>query len=89
MTTSDRNQPVNPDGTPGVAADPVATIEAQWLGRAASMGLKPGSAKYMNAEEEFFTGAMAALASLGYAGWCPPQWFVAIIRGTPVAKRQD
>ena len=81
-TTTTAEQRTNPDGTPTLSADPIATIEAQWLGRVRTLNIKRGTAKYRNAEQEYFVGAIAALAALGYAGWCPPSWFVAILRGS-------
>lgn len=42
----------------------IKAIEAAWVKRAESLGLKPSSSKYKDAEVEFFVGAMVVLNTL-------------------------
>jgi hypothetical protein len=62
-------------------------IEEQWKSRARTQGYKPHSVRYWKAELEFFTGAMAAMATLtgDSAHSCPPRWVIAGMRGDPIA----
>ena len=64
-------------------------IEQQWIGRAKTQNIVPSKAMtkgYMNAEGEFFIGAMAALGALDYV--VPPRWFVQIISGRPIVSME-
>lgn len=70
--------------TERVPAELLAATELMWCRRAYTQQYKHGSAKYRNAEIEFFAGAAAALGALGYVP--PPSWVFSIMRGDTVIK---
>jgi len=62
-------------------------IEQTFLDRAKRQGWKPKSAKYRNAEVEFFCGAMATIEAIeGQAGLdCCAHWVICLMSGRPIA----
>lgn len=72
--------------TPPVLLD---SIEQQWIGRAKTQNIVPNKTMtkgYLNAEGEFFIGAMATLGALGYV--VPPRWLIPIMSGRPIVSME-
>ncbi len=65
----------------------VAEIERRWIKRASVQGYA-GAAR-QDLAVEFFTGAMAARHAAGMERWCPPRWYVAILRGEAIGEPAD
>lgn len=65
----------------------VSAIEARWTERAAVQGYA-GAAR-QDLAVEFFTGAMAARHAAGMERWCPPRWYIAILRGEAIGEPAD
>jgi hypothetical protein len=62
-----------------------AQVEEQFKSRAKEQGWKPGSAKYRNAEMEFFVGAMALQAALsGSIQDVDPKWAIMLMSGRSI-----
>ena len=67
-------------------------IESQWISRAKTQGLKPGSASYKRAELEFFLGAMTAIHLLDASNkdsntlspMVPVSWVINPMTGSPI-----
>lgn len=57
-------------------------IEQMWRERAAHQGYKPLSAKYMQAQADFFAGVMAGL------GTQPPLWVLSIMGGRDIVMER-
>ena len=73
----------------GLAVDEadVTAIETVWTQRAAAQGYE--GERRQDLSVEFFAGAMAARHAAGMARWCPPKWWVALIRGRPIDGPAD
>ncbi len=65
----------------------VAEIERRWVEWAAVQGYSGASRQDLAVE--FFTGAMAARHAAGMERWCPPRWYVAILRGEAIGEPAD
>jgi hypothetical protein len=65
----------------------VEAIERQWMERAAAQGYVGKRRQTLSVE--FFTGAMAARHAAGMKQWCPPKWYVAVLRGAAIAEPSD
>lgn len=65
----------------------VSAIEARWTERATVQGYV-GPAR-QDLAVEFFTGAMAARHAAGMERWCPPRWYIAILRGEAIGEPAD
>lgn len=63
-----------------------ANLEDQFRQRAAEMGYKPKSAKYKNAELEFFVGAMATQLVLTGETQADPKWAIMLMSGRSVTQ---
>jgi hypothetical protein len=58
-----------------------SNIENQFRARAKSQGWKPGSAKYKNAEMEFFVGAMTAHMAITGSDQTDAVWVIRLMSG--------
>ena len=58
----------------------VEAMEAAWKSRYATQGYR-GTKN----QADFFAGVMSAWHAVGMEKWCPPKWYVAVLRGDPIA----
>lgn len=64
------------------AQEQVAAIEQTWKDRMLDQGYTGAQSKKLSVE--FFAGAMAARHATGMENWCPPKWYISILRGDPI-----
>lgn len=60
-------------------------VEQTWISRVHGQNIVPNgrpTQTYLRTEVEFFVGAMAALAALGYE--MPPRWVITIMSGQAI-----
>ena len=65
----------------------VRTIERQWRDRCAVQNYRGD--QRLDLAVEFFTGAMAARHAAGMERWCPPKWYLRLIRGEVIGDDAD